>query len=256
MLVRLQVRGQVLDPLGEDGDLYFRGARILPVDGVRLDQFVFAFLGQQPCLGSSFALRVNICKVAQHMTDGNFTSRRAALILLSGLPGTGKTTFALALGGKLAFEHVESDAIRRGLAATPTYTSAESAAVFAKAESLARAALDSGRNALIDATNLSRRDRKRFLQLARSLGANLVAVRLTAPEATVRERLATPRAGFSQADTGIYDLMRDRGQAFAEPVVVVDTRYPLDAAIDLVLRLIHDERSERHVALPAGARPP
>ncbi len=175
------------------------------------------------------------------MTGGNFTSSKAALILLSGLPGTGKTTFALALGKKLSFEHVESDAIRRELAPTPTYTSEESAAVFAQAERSARTALQSGRHALLDATNLSRRDRKRFLRLAKRLGANLVAVRLVAPEATVRQRLAVPRAGFSQANVAIYELMRTRGQAFAEPVVVVDTRFPLEPAIDLVLRLIHDE---------------
>ena len=174
------------------------------------------------------------------MTGGNLTSRRPTLILLSGLPGTGKTTFARALSERLAFEHVESDAIRRGLAPHPRYTSGESGAVFARAEASARAALTAGRHALLDATNLTQRDRKRFVRLAETLQAPIVAVRVTAPEATIRARLHPPREGFSQAGVDIYELMRDRGQPFPFPVVVIDTRFPLEPGIDLVLRLIHD----------------
>ncbi|MEP7217208.1 MAG: ATP-binding protein [Anaerolineaceae bacterium] len=175
------------------------------------------------------------------MTGGNFTFRRPAIILLSGLPGAGKTTFARALARHLAFEHVESDSIRRRLAPLPTYTSAESASVFAKAEAMVRAALEEGRHALLDATNLTQRDRARFVRLARSRDAQIVAVRLTAPEVTIRERLHSPREGFSQAGVDVYERMRGRGEPFAMPAVVIDTRFPLAPGIDLVLRLIHDE---------------
>ena len=174
------------------------------------------------------------------MTGGNFRTQRPALLLLSGLPGSGKTTFARALAEALSFENVESDAIRRDLRASPTYTPEESATVFARVESAARAALLAGRHALVDATNLTHRDRKRFLQLAARLGAPLVAVRVVAPEATIRERLAAPRTGFSQAGVEIYERMRGRAQPFSGPLVVVDSRFPLGPSIDLVLRLIHD----------------
>lgn len=174
------------------------------------------------------------------MPSGNFRPTGPALILLSGLPGAGKTTFAHALADALEFTHVESDALRRALSATPLYTAGESAAVFAQAERLAATALEAGRHALVDATNLSNRDRKRFLRLADRTAATLVAVRITVPEDVIRERLATPRAGFSQATNAIYDLMRDRATRFTPPSIVVDTRYPLGPSIDLVLRLIHD----------------
>ncbi|MEP6870432.1 MAG: ATP-binding protein [Anaerolineaceae bacterium] len=160
--------------------------------------------------------------------------------MLSGLPGTGKTTFAHALSERLAFEHVESDAIRRGLGPRPTYTADESAAVFARAEAMARAALEGGRHALLDATNLTQRDRKRFVRLAQNLEAPIVAVRVTAPDPTIRRRLHSPRQGFSQAGVDTYERMRERGQPFEAPAVVIDTRYPLGPSIDLVLGLIHD----------------
>ena len=40
-------------------------------------------------------------------------TREAAMLILSGLPGTGKTTFAVALAARAPVVHLESDAIRR-----------------------------------------------------------------------------------------------------------------------------------------------
>lgn len=177
------------------------------------------------------------------MDNSNSERRGVALILLSGLPGTGKTTFARALGGRLAFAHVESDAIRRGLAVEPTYSPRESGLVFDRVEAEARRALTEGRHALIDATNLTNRDRRRFVRLANETDAQLIGVRFTAPEAVVRERLAGPRDGHSQADMRVYRKMQSRPQPFPFPAIVVDTRWGLEPAIALVLRLINDQPS-------------
>lgn len=168
----------------------------------------------------------------------NFAGTEPVLIRLSGLPGTGKTTFALRLAGRLDFAHVQSDEIRRGLCTQPAYTAEENAVVFAQAEQMAARALDAGRHVLIDSTNLTNKNRKRFVRLAWRTNATLVAVRVTAPEATARERLARPREGWSQAGAAVYELMRSRPQPFPVPVVVVDTRFGLEPAIELVLRLV------------------
>ena len=49
VLVRLQVRRQVLDPFGQDRNLDFRGARIGGVDAVLPNQCGLLLFGQQPC---------------------------------------------------------------------------------------------------------------------------------------------------------------------------------------------------------------
>jgi predicted kinase len=162
------------------------------------------------------------------------------LVLLSGMPGAGKTTFARALAARLPHVHIESDAIRRALFAKPGYAPTEHARVFAAAERRAVAALRKGETVVLDATNLTTKDRRRFLRLAARTAGPLVAVRIVAPEATIRGRLAQPREGWSQADIRVYEMMVGRAQGFSVPVVVVDSRYPLGPSIELVTRLLED----------------
>jgi predicted kinase len=178
------------------------------------------------------------------MAYGNFSAPSPALILLSGLPGAGKTTFARALAEVLDFTHVESDAVRRAVAGVPRYTTAESGVVFRHVEAQARSALAAGRHALVDATNLTHKDRKRFLKLATDTGATLVCVRLVAPDALIRARLGSPREGHSQATEAVYDLMRNRPQQFGVPLIVVDTRFPLAPAIALVRALVEPRNGD------------
>ena len=163
-----------------------------------------------------------------------------AMVILSGLPGSGKTTFALALVAASGAAHLESDAIRRELFPAPAYLPAEHARVFRAMESRAARAIADGRDVIIDATNLVASDRRRFLRSAEEHSANVVFVRLTATEDVMRGRLAVPREGWSRADVRVYEMMRDRPRPFRAPCVVVDSRFDLGPAVDLVARLMHD----------------
>ena len=160
-----------------------------------------------------------------------------ALFLLSGLPGAGKTTFAQQLCSRTGAEHVESDAIRRGIAPEPRYTPRESGIVFALAERRVRAAMADGRSVVLDATNLTNRDRRRFVRAAAEMEATLIAIRVVAPEEVIRERLSGPRAGHSQAGVAVFEAMRGRPQPFPSPVLTVDTRFPIAPAVALAIRL-------------------
>jgi len=177
------------------------------------------------------------------MHNGNLGDAPPMLILLVGLPGTGKTTFARALAERVPLQHIESDQVRLTMTASPTYSPFENSAVFARVDAAARQALLDGCLALVDATNLTNRDRRRFFRLAAELQVRLIAVRLTAPADVIRKRLSGPREGFSQAGVHVFERMKTRPQPLAIPSVVVDSRYPLQPAIDLVLRLIDDRDS-------------
>ena len=163
---------------------------------------------------------------------------KPAIVLLSGLPGTGKTTFAAALAPTIGAAVVESDAVRRGLVPRPDYSRAESARVFDLVEQRVRQALAEKRPAIVDATNVAARDRERFVNIAASLPCALVAVRLTAPDSVIRERLANPREGYSEATVAIYEMMLGRQEPFDIPTVVIDTSHDTSHALALVASLL------------------
>ena len=90
---------------------------------------------------------------------------------------------------------------------------------------------------IVDATNLREWERTGFRELAARHGAEVLGVRLTAPAAVVRERLAGARAGASEADMGVYERMRGSEEPIATPCIQVDSRYCTEANVSLAATL-------------------
>ena len=133
-----------------------------------------------------------------------------SLIVLVGLPGSGKSYFAAKLTEKIPAVVLESDFLRKTLVRRPAYSQFESCRLFRAIHDLTGELLFKGYNVIIDATNLSEDSRRRLRIIAAETGAKMIVVHLNIPRVGAKERLfsrALNRDGYSDADWAVYQKL-------------------------------------------------
>ena len=166
---------------------------------------------------------------------------KPAFIAVSGLPGTGKSHFCSKLAERLPFVIVESDALRKALFSSPSYSAPESSRLFRALHLLIERLLKKGVSLILDATNLSERYRERLYNIADRLDVKLILVRVEAPPQVVYERLksrqeeANPESK-SDADWGVYQRMKSTVQKIRRNHYAVDTSRDITPVLDKIVR--------------------
>ncbi len=166
---------------------------------------------------------------------------RPVLIVVSGLPGTGKSHFSRRLAEDLPSVVLESDALRKRLIRSPRYNASESNRLFDACHVLIEELLSRGLSVILDATNLIETHRERLYKIADRAGARLTLVWVKAPPELVEERLAvragdSSRPDSSDADLGVYNAMRGRVERIGRNHIVVDTSQDIEPGVRKVLR--------------------
>jgi aminoglycoside phosphotransferase family enzyme/predicted kinase len=153
---------------------------------------------------------------------------RPALIAMTGLSGTGKSTVAAALARALDAPIFASDVVRKELSgeASPApmaweqglYAPERVEATYERLIGLATQALAAGHTAILDATFLEGKRRKRLAAVSRSAGVPLVLVETVCEEeAAVGRILMRARRGDSRSDATVEVYRRQRAAALASP---------------------------------------
>jgi len=169
---------------------------------------------------------------------------KALLVLVSGLPGTGKSHFARVLSKGAPLLILETDVLRKILVADPTYSPEESARLFRACHSLAEELLRAGVPVLLDATNLVERNRERLYHIAEMVGAKLIIVQVEAPPEVVLKRLEGRERRVNPEDTStanwqVYKKMKHAQQHITRNHFTVDTSKPIEAAVAKIAREIN-----------------
>lgn len=163
------------------------------------------------------------------------------LIVVSGLPGTGKSYFSNRLVERLPFLILESDAMRKTLFTSPSYNRQESSHLFQVCHLLIQRLLAKGIPIIFDATNLSERHRERLYSIADRLDARLILVRVEAPAGVAQERLKARQEGTdptnkSDADWAVYQRMQPSVQKIHRNHYAVDTSRDITPVLDKIVR--------------------
>jgi len=173
-----------------------------------------------------------------HLAERLAAPRHAALLIMHGLSGSGKTTIAQGLAEALGAVRLRSDVERKrlhGLDAQARSGSALDAGLYAPAAgertyarlaALAREVLAARYPVIVDATFLRRVERERFAVLAREAGATFLIADCAAPAPTLRARVAArERDATDASEAGVAVL--ERQLATAEPLAADEAGHTL-----------------------------
>jgi hypothetical protein len=189
-----------------------------------------------------------------HVAMRQAISVRPALIAMTGLSGTGKTTFARSLARATGAEFLDTDVIRKDPAwlggslaqarGEDIYTREWTQRTYDRMISTGIAAVGEGRAAILDGTFLDRALRDQAASAARDLGVPFVMVEVRCDDEVAFRRLTGRMADPERiSDAGIDVHLRQRERYRANPPgipagtvhVVVDTTMEGPASIDPVL---------------------
>ncbi|HEY2253662.1 MAG TPA: AAA family ATPase, partial [Planctomycetaceae bacterium] len=141
---------------------------------------------------------------------------RPGLVLVAGLPGTGKSTLSRRLAEQTRFQVIRSDVVRKELAGIPTETasSAESRAgiyttewtdrTYAECLRRAKALLFEGGRVVVDASFREETHRQTFLDAALRWGVPALILVCEAEPDTIKARLESRHGDASDADWQVY----------------------------------------------------
>ncbi|HET6575876.1 MAG TPA: AAA family ATPase [Fimbriiglobus sp.] len=135
-------------------------------------------------------------------------ARRPCLVLIGGLPGTGKSTLARGLAGVGGFEVIRSDVMRKELAAQVSdearYSSEWTERTYAECLRRTEALVFEGKRVIVDATFREDWRRDQFLAAAKGLGVPGLLLVCNVPPEVVQGRLAARTGDVSDADWTVY----------------------------------------------------
>jgi predicted kinase len=194
--------------------------------------------------------RASLAEVRTHLDIARRHLRRGAvrLVLVGGLPRTGKTTLAGLHAQRAGWVHLSSDVRRKELAGLPAtarvggaareelYSAAMTARTYRSLLQAAAAELALGRTVVLDATWARELHRDGAARVAERAAADLVQLQTTLPDHVVPARLAARAAGGTDASDADVTVHHAIAVGFAPwQAAKVDMQLPPEEALRTAL---------------------
>jgi len=164
------------------------------------------------------------------------------LIVMAGLPGSGKSTIARELGARLPAAVVAVDAIDAALRRAGIGAHQAGLAAHLAAEAVAQDVLAAGLPVVLDAVNAVEAAREQWRGLAARRAVPMVVIEVSCPDPALhRKRLEGRSRGLDGLPEPTWDDVRRRVAEYApwqEPVLKLDATQPVETIVAMILQMI------------------
>jgi predicted kinase len=153
------------------------------------------------------------------------------IVIVFGLPASGKSYFASRLAKKINAGYINSDRLRMEIFRVRTYSEEEKAAVYNAMLLKMKEAIAENTDFVLDATLHKNETRKLFANEIEGRGS-IIFIEVKASENISRERLKDKRS-YSEADFKVYKFIQQQWEPMTESHLVLEST---DENIDDMLR--------------------
>ncbi|RKN80224.1 AAA family ATPase [Ulvibacterium marinum] len=141
------------------------------------------------------------------------------VVIILGLPGSGKSYFAERLAKMIDAEYINSDRLRKEIFLICVYSDKEKAKVYDMMLQKMKDAIQHHKNLVLDATFHKNETRKPFVTQEKE---NLFFVQVWADESIIKERLKRNRP-YSDADFEVYQRLQQEWEPLEEPHLLLES---------------------------------
>ncbi|MEO9964232.1 MAG: ATP-binding protein [Reichenbachiella sp.] len=165
------------------------------------------------------------------------------VIVVFGLPGSGKSYFAERLAKEIGAIYLSSDQIRSELDDRHDYSFSGKMKVYNRMLALTEQWLKIKDTVVLDGTFYARSIREKTQTYLRSIGAHILFLEIKADRKLIKERLQRKRA-FSEANYGVFEKIASQAERMCEPHFVIHSNdHNIDDMMRIGLKYINASKS-------------
>lgn len=184
----------------------------------------------------------NAAFIDAQLPEAEFIRPGGSLLIMVGLPGTGKSSIVEHLRHMVAPVVVSTDGVRKSLRPQATYTAAEVMLVYEVSYAIIEARLLRGQRVIFDASNYLVARREYVTDLATRCGAPVAVCHVQASQSEIHRRLLEREGDhrrhgdLSEANWAVYKWMVEAQEPVSGPHLILDTT---SAAVEPLARRLH-----------------
>lgn len=166
---------------------------------------------------------------------------KSVLVIVMGLPGSGKSYFAKGLAKEIGAAYIGSDEVRKEIGLMGNYQLEKKLSVYDEMLSRAREIHKTGRSLVLDGTFYLEQVRESFIFMAKSLSWQLSIIQIQAEEDLISKRLSKPRED-SEADIEVYQKIKSKFEPIKEPHLLIQSSDgAIQESLEKAVKYIHSD---------------